>query len=107
MSLRERAASDAKVLLNKRDFGRAASFTPVGGSAKVIEVVFVEGWSASEAFETGAENSDAVALAKSSEVSGARPNSTLVVNNTTYYLTNPPMENGYGMSQLSLSLDAV
>lgn len=106
-SMRERAIADADRLLNTDDFAQRGTFTPVGGSAKVINVNLIAAWQASDAFDSQAENADAVAMVKSSDVSGAKPNSLLTVGAVTYYLLSPPMDNGYGMAQLALSRDEV
>jgi len=104
-SLRTRAISDAGVFLNTRDFGQQATFTAVGASAKVINVNLIASWAPSELFEGSVENADAAAMVKLSDVTGAKPGSTLTLGAVTYYTIATPQDSGHGMAMLMLSLD--
>lgn len=83
------------------DFAESASYTPAGGSASTIYVIFDNEFALSTV-GVGYENLAPQVLAKTSDVSGATNGATIVINSVTYYVIGVEPD-GTGISRLILS----
>lgn len=87
------------------DYGVDAIYTPLGGAAKSILVIFDNEFAAAQGLGAiGVDSSVPQALCKTSDVSDATRGATLLVGGITYSVTEP-MPDGTGMTTLRLSKD--
>lgn len=82
------------------DFGVAATYTPAGGAAASITVLFDNAFVAAE----GVESLGPAATCKASDVANARHGDTLVIDSTTYNIIGIHPD-GAGLTLLLLSKD--
>lgn len=110
MSLATQITSDiSNVFLNTDEFAVSASYTPSGGSATAIKVIFDQPFAAVDPL-TGLDVSshEFEAVCRYSDVSAAGPGATLVISGTTYYVTNQPRRVQDGLvARLTLSTQAI
>ena len=83
------------------DFAQSASYTPSGGSAATIYVIFDNEFSLSN-IGIGFENSAPQVMAKTSDVSAATNGATIVIDSVTYYVIGVEPD-GTGVTRLILS----
>lgn len=82
-----------------------ATYTPSGGVVKTIKVVFdSEYLSVQVVGDVGVESASPAAHCKTSDLTGVKHNDTLVIEGTTYYVTEIHPD-GTGMTLLILSKD--
>ena len=87
------------------DFAVDATYTPSGGVVKTIKVVFdSEYLSVQVVGDVGVESETPTAHCKTSDLTGVKHNDTLVIEGTTYYVTEIHPD-GTGMTLLILSKD--
>lgn len=93
-------ADDRLILL--ADFGEAATFTPVGGTASSITVIFDNAY---EAVDVGGGSTFAVTqprvTARTADVSGATEGATLAIGGVTYTI-RVVMPDGTGITEMML-----
>lgn len=93
-------ADDRLILL--ADFGVAATFTPVGGTASSITVIFDNAY---EAVDVGGGSTFAVTqprvTARTADVSGATEGATLAIGGVTYTI-RVVMPDGTGITEMML-----
>ncbi len=82
-------------------FAQNAVYTPAGGSAAVIPVIFTR----DEIPELGMESARLYCEAKTTDVAAAKPGETIVINGVTYKILNPPRHSANGTSEIDLSID--
>jgi hypothetical protein len=82
-------------------FAQNAVYTPDGGVATTIPVIFDN----IEVPELGMESAQIGCLAKTSDVSAAKPKDTIVIAGTTYKIKEPPAHSADGISEIDLSID--
>ncbi|MEW6304688.1 MAG: head-tail joining protein [Verrucomicrobiota bacterium] len=105
MALQDRIAADAGKFTDPTLFGSAATYTPSGGSATTINVLFSRpGELQPIAPDAQFEGYNPSALCKATDVASAKKGDTLVISGTTYYVIKalPASE---GMRVLELSED--
>ena len=81
--------------------GDDAVYTPAGGSAKNIRVIFRKEYVS----ELGVAGYTIYAQVLTSDVAGAMAGDTLLINGVNYKIKEPPHEGNGGMSELVLSID--
>lgn len=88
------------------DFGAAASYTPSGGQAAALKVIFDNAHQTLDMLGGGVgfESAGPQALCKTSDVSTAKHGDTIVVSSKTYYVTGVEPD-GIGLTKLLLSED--
>jgi len=101
MTLAAQLTTDLSVFFNTDEFAVAASYTPSGGTAKTINVIFDKDYAAL----SGVGDYRDVCLAKASDVSAAKPGETLVIGSTTYKIKEPPRHTADGITELELTID--
>lgn len=93
-------ADDRLILL--ADFGEAATFTPVGGTASSITVIFDNAY---EAVDVGGGSTFAVTqprvTARTADVPGATEGATLAIGGVTYTI-RVVMPDGTGITEMML-----
>ena len=84
----------------------SATYTPEGGSASTIKIIFDR--ELINSLLGGAEvyNTQPAAICKTSDVSSAKQDETLIINGTTYYIKDPGFDN-YGVRLLELSMNVI
>tara|TARA_Y100000310_G_scaffold63046_1_gene58337 strand:- start:1309 stop:1635 length:327 start_codon:yes stop_codon:yes gene_type:complete len=98
------SASDLADFFNTSDFGVAATYTPSGGSASTINVIFDKPFS-SVPLDTGeqdVESNTPTALCISSDVSSVAHGDALVVSATTYSVVGVQKSAGSGFQDSTL-----
>lgn len=107
MTMKVPVTTDLDTMINADDgFSEVASYTPGGGPAKNINVIFDKEFSLFEGAGVDVASSGPAAWAKSADVTGVAVNETLVIQSTTYYVTAIHPD-GAGLTMLILSEDAV
>lgn len=87
------------------DFGVPAVYTPLGGEASDITVIVDNEFVAAQGIGLlGVDGSAPQALCKTSDVSDATREATLLIEGITYKVTEP-MPDGTGITTLRLSKD--
>jgi hypothetical protein len=95
-------AADREIIL--MDFGLSASYTPVGGSASTITVVFDnEYYSADGSGSIAFAMRQPKAQARTSDLVGVVENASLVVEGVSYII-RVVMPDGTGMTELMLEV---
>ena len=82
-------------------FAQNAVYTPAGGAAATIPVIFDR----DEIPEMGMESARLYCEAKTTDVSAAKPGDTLVIDSVTYKILNPPRHSASGISEIDLTID--
>ena len=82
-------------------FAVNAVYTPAGGSAAVIPVIFTR----DEIPELGMESARLYCEAKTTDVAAAAPGDTLVIDGVAYKILNPLRHSANGTSEIDLSID--
>ena len=98
------SASDLADFFNTSDFGVAATYTPSGGSASTINVIFDKPFN-SVPLDTGemdVESNTPTALCISSDVSSVAHGDALVVDSITYYVVGIQESAGSGFQNSTL-----
>lgn len=104
-TLQEIMASDVSDIFFT-DFAVDATYTPSGGTAKGIKVVFDNEYAVvSLAGDVAIESVSPAAHCKDSDIIGAKHGDTLVINSVTYYVIGIQPD-GTGITILILSRDA-
>lgn len=109
MSLASQLSTDLNVFFDTDDFAVSGTYTPSGGSATVIKVILDQPFAAVDPL-TGVsiDTHDFEAICRYSDVSAAGPGATVVISETTYYVTNQPQRMSDGkMARLTLSKEAI
>ena len=86
------------------DFGVTASYTPAGGDASSITVIFDRDYQAVEGGSVQFATTEPMVTCRTADVSGAAQGDALVVN-AVNYTVQVVMDDGTGMTQLMLSED--
>ena len=96
-------ADDLNVFFNSGDFGASAIYTPEGGSASIITVLFDKPFnSVPMDGESDIESNTPTALCKTSDVSSVAHGDALVVNSTTYSVVGVQADFGSGYQGTTL-----
>ena len=90
---------------NTAEFAVAATYTPSGGQAASINVLFIEPGTTLNIGGEEVITTAPIAICKTSEVSTAGHGATLLISGTTYYVMIP-LPGGTGLTNLALSEDA-
>ena len=97
-------ADDLNVFFNSEDFGASATYTPNGGSASTITVLFDKPFN-SVPLDTGdvdIESNTPTVLCESSDVASVSHGDALVVNSTTYSVVGVQADFGSGYQGTTL-----
>lgn len=95
---------DADRLALLADFGVPATYTPAGGDASSITVIFDNDYNAVEGGSVQFATSEPVVMCRTADVSGAAQGDALVID-ADNYTVQVVMDDGTGMTQLMLSVD--
>ena len=98
------SADDLSDFFLTDDFGVAASYTPDGGSASTVNVLFDNPFS-SVPLDTGerdVESNTPTALAISSDVSSVAHGDAIVISGTTYSIVGVQKDSGSGYQSTTL-----
>ena len=95
---------DLSVFFDADDFGTDATYTPSGGSAVTIRVIFDDVFHAVSPQEGEVEVSGPQALARTADVPSAGHSDTLAVHGVTYKVIGVQPD-GSGLTLLTLSKD--
>lgn len=97
-------AADLGVFFNSNDFGASATYTPDGGSASTITVLFDKPFNSvpMDTGEVDIESNTPTALCKTSDVSSVAHGDALVVNSTTYSVVGVQADFGSGYQGTTL-----
>lgn len=102
MTLKTDMASDlTNVFFNTDEFAVSATYTPSGGAAKTINVLFVKEYFA----ELGAEGYRYAIEAITSDVAAAKVDEPIVIEGVTYKIKEPPHHTDDGISIIELKID--
>ena len=101
MTLTVDLITDLTTFFNSNDFGVVASYTPSGGAATAVTVLFWNEYQASQLLDIQDDALGPYALGKTSDFPTAKKNETLVIDGTTYYID--PRPGGTGVTRLILS----
>lgn len=82
-------------------FAQNAVYTPDGGVATTIPVIFDN----IEVPELGMESAQIGCQAKTTDVAAAKPGETITIGGVTYKIKNPPRHNTGGITDIDLSID--
>lgn len=92
MTLQDDLTSDLSVFFDTDDFAVSCTYTPSGGSASTINVIFDKQFPAQNGNEI---TFTPAARVKTSDITGIDKNDTMVIDGTTYYVFEPgPDDNG-------------
>ena len=93
-------------VLDLNAFGRLVTYIPNGGQGKSVRIVFDNSFlSVQELGDASVASASPVAFCKTSDVESAARGDSMVIGDTTYYVTEVQPD-GYGMTTLILSKDA-
>ncbi len=96
---------DSDIDIYFSDFAVDAVYTPQGGSASTIKVIFNNEYAAAmSSIGVGIEGALPEAVCKTSDVTNAKHSDTLTVGSTTYHVLNVQPD-GTGITILTLSKD--
>jgi hypothetical protein len=97
-------ADDLNVFFNSEDFGTSATYTPDGGSASTISVLFDMPFNSvpMETGEVDVESNTPTALCKTSDVSSAAHGDVIVISSTTYHIVGVQADSGSGYQGTTL-----
>lgn len=98
MGLKDLLESDMSHMLNTDEFAVDGTYTPSGGVASVIKVIFDNEFMAVE----GVLSSDPAVTCKTSDMPNPRRNEPIVIGAVTYYIREGHPD-GTGMSLILLS----
>ena len=101
MTLAADILTDLASFFNTDEFAVSATYTPAGGVATTIKVI----WDKMDGAALGMDGTRITCLAKTSDVSAAKPKDTIVIGGTTYKIKEPPNHTTDGTSELELSID--
>jgi hypothetical protein len=86
------------------DFGVTASYTPAGGDASSITVIFDRDYGAADGGSVQFATSEPMVMCRTADVSGAAQGDAIVVGGVNFTV-QVVMNDGTGMTQLMLSED--
>ena len=90
------------VYFNTDDFAKDATWTPDGGSATAIKVIFDDEYTGTNIGTGEIDNADPMVRIKSSTVSAVSQGDTIIVDTVTYYVKSvQPDGTGVTIAQLS------
>jgi hypothetical protein len=97
-------ANDLNVFFNSEDFGASATYTPSGGSASTITVLFDKPFNSIplDTGEVDIESNTPTALCKTSDVSSAGHGDVIVISSTTYHIVGVQADSGSGYQGTTL-----
>lgn len=101
MTLAADLLTDLTVFFNSDEFAVSATYTPSGGSAKTIKVI----WDKDDAALMGMAGTRITCIAKTSDVSAAKPKETVAIGGTTYKIKEPPVHSTDGTTFIELGID--
>lgn len=104
MTLPEAMTADLDTLFS--DFAVDATYTPSGGAASTVKVIFDNKYQVAVDMDgfAGVASSGPAATGKTTDFANAKAGDTLVISGTTYYLkTAEPDGTGISVMQLSRS----
>lgn len=101
MTLAADILTDLTAFFNTDEFAVSATYTPSGGAAKTIKVI----WDKDDAALMGMSGTLITLIAKTSDVSAAKPKETVAIGGTTYKIKEPPIHSTDGTSRLELTID--
>jgi hypothetical protein len=99
MSLADDLITDLDTFLDTDEFAVVATLAGGGTIRIILTPAFME--------TLGVENMDIEIEAKYSDVSALVQNSTLVIDDVTYYVMQTPIDDGTGVAKLALSKNQV
>lgn len=101
MTLAADLLTDLTVLFNTDEFAVSATYTPSGGTATTIKVI----WDKDDGAVLGMAGTLITVVAKTSDVSAAKPKETIAIGGTTYKIKEPPIHSTDGTTRLKLTID--
>lgn len=104
MALLDDIKADLAGFLDPNEFGKSVTYTPAGGSAKIINVIFDDAYQAVSPITGEVGLTSPQAVCKSSDVAGAKTGDTgdtLLIDTITYKLKSVESD-GAGMTTLIL-----
>lgn len=102
MGLLDQISTDLSTFVDSDDFATSATYTPSGGVASTINVIFDDEFHELNAETNSVETSSPQAWVVDSDVSGVAHGDTLVISSTTYYVRGVHPD-GTGITLLILS----
>lgn len=100
-TLKHQMLDDLSAFFNTDEFAASATYTPAGGAATAIKVLFDK----EDGAAFGMEGTRLSCLAKTTDVSAAKPKDTMVIGGVTYKILNPPRHDESGISEIDLTID--
>lgn len=101
MTLAADIITDLGAFFNSDEFAVSATYTPAGGTAATIKVLLDK----EDGALLGMEGTRLTCLAKTADVSAAKPKDTIVIAGTTYKIKSPPFHDESGITEIELSID--
>ena len=97
-------AADLGVFFNSDDFGASATYTPDGGSASTITVLFDKPFNSvpMDTGEVDIESNTPTALCQTTDVSAAAHGDVIVISSTTYHVVGVQADSGSGYQGTTL-----
>lgn len=90
----DQLTTDLAAFFNADEFAESVSYTPSGGSATAITVLWDQPWDLSSPEDIGMSSDTIMVLAKTSDVSAARRDETIVRGATTYKIKSVRPQDG-------------
>ena len=97
-------AADLGVFFNSDDFGTSATYTPDGGSASTITVLFDKPFNSipMDSGEVDVESNTPTCLCQTTDVSAAAHGDVIVISSTTYHVVGVQADSGSGYQGTTL-----
>jgi len=97
-------AADLGVFFNSDDFGTSATYTPDGGSASTITVLFDKPFNSvpMDSGEVDIESNTPTALCQTTDVSAAAHGDVIVISSNTYHVVGVQADSGSGYQGTTL-----
>ena len=97
-------AADLGVFFNSDDFGASATYTPDGGSASTITVLFDKPFNSvpMDTGEVDIESNTPTALCQTTDVSAAAHGDVIVISSNTYHVVGVQADSGSGYQGTTL-----
>lgn len=89
MTLRDTILADVTTFINTDDFGETVSYTPNGGAARDIDIVFFDGSLNVDPYIEQAEYKKPSMLAKATDMTDLTHKATILRSSITYLCTQP------------------
>jgi len=97
-------AADLGVFFNSDDFGASATYTPDGGSASTITVLFDKPFNSipMDSGDVDVESNTPTCLCQTTDVSAAAHGDVIVISSTTYHVVGVQADSGSGYQGTTL-----